>query len=94
MLNQAIQHLKEALRIHPAYKNAYLLLGNAYNYLQQYENAIEAYKNALALDPDYSEARRNLGITYKDAGKYFGEQKRASFHQAIRCSLSDADSLR
>ncbi|MCB9265219.1 MAG: tetratricopeptide repeat protein [Lewinellaceae bacterium] len=82
MLNQAIQHLKEALRIHPAYKNAYLLLGNAYNYLQQYENAIEAYKNALALDPDYSEARRNLGITYKDAGKYFGEQKR-DLNQAI-----------
>lgn len=75
MLRQAVEHLTQALRIHPNYKNAYLLLGNAYNYLQEYDKFIEAYKKALAIDANYAEAQRNLGITYKDAGKYFGEQQ-------------------
>lgn len=83
MLSQAIEHLQQALRIHPNYKNAYLLLGNAYNYLQEYEKSIEAYEKALALDPDYADARRNLGITYKDAGKFYGEQK-GDLNRAIR----------
>jgi len=73
MQQEAVGHLTEAIRIHPNYKNAHLLLGNAYNYLQQYDKSIEAYQRALSIDPGYQEARRNLGITYKDAGKYYGE---------------------
>ncbi|MCO6489630.1 MAG: tetratricopeptide repeat protein [Phaeodactylibacter sp.] len=83
MLTQAVGHLQQALRIHPNYKNAYLLLGNAYNYLQEYEKSIEAYKNALAIDPGYAEAQRNLGITYKDAGQFFGE-KQGDLSKAVR----------
>ena len=75
MLQEAVGHLNEALRIHPNYKNAYLLLGNAYNYLQQYDQSIDAYQQALRIDPAYHQARNNLGITYKDAGKYYGETK-------------------
>lgn len=75
MLREAVEHLKEAVRIHPGYKNAYLLLGNANNYLQQYEDAIRYYEQALKLDPGYPEATNNLGITYREAGRYYGEQK-------------------
>jgi tetratricopeptide (TPR) repeat protein len=74
MLREAIGHLEEAVRIHPNYKNAYLLMGNAYNYLEAYDQSIAAYQNALSIDPNYRDANRNLGITYKDAGKYYGEQ--------------------
>ncbi|HHH50201.1 MAG TPA: tetratricopeptide repeat protein [Saprospiraceae bacterium] len=74
-LNEAVAHLKEAIRIHPNYKNAFLILGNAYNYLQQYQQSIAAYNNALRIDPNYEQARQNLGITYREAGKYYGEQK-------------------
>jgi tetratricopeptide (TPR) repeat protein len=73
MLREAVGHLNEAIRIHPNYKNAHLLLGNAYNYLQEFDQAVAAYQRALAIDPNYRDARRNLGITYKDAGKYYGE---------------------
>ena len=83
MASQAVEHLQQALRIHPNYKNAYLLLGNAYNYLQEYDRSIEAYKGALSIDPNYEEARRNMGITYKDAGKFFGEQQN-DLNRAIR----------
>jgi protein O-mannosyl-transferase len=75
MLQEAVQHLTEAVRIHPGYKNAFLLLGNAHNYLQEYELSIQYFEQALRLDPNYEEARNNLGITCRDAGRYYGEQK-------------------
>lgn len=75
MLNEAAGHLREAVKIHPTYKNAYLLLGNCYNYLQQFDQSIAYYQKALALDPDYQEAMNNLAITYAQAGRYYGEQK-------------------
>ena len=75
LLKEAVGHLKEAIKIHPAYKNAFLLLGNANNYLKNYEDALRYYQRALKLDPDYREAQNNLAITYREAGKYYGEQK-------------------
>ncbi len=75
MLNEAVGHLQEAIKIHPGYKNPFLLLGNAYNYLQNFEASIQAYEQALKLDSNYEEAKNNLGITYRDAGRYYGEQK-------------------
>ncbi len=74
MLKTAIGHLNRATEIHPTYKNAWLLLGNAHYYLRQYEQAIEYYHQALAIDPNYAEAIGNLSIAYRDGGRYFGEQ--------------------
>lgn len=75
MLQEAVGHLKEAIKIHPTYKNAYLLLGNAHNYLKKYEEAITYYDQALKLDPSYSDAYNNRGITYRDAGLFYGQQQ-------------------
>lgn len=75
MLNEAAGHLREAIKIHPKYKNAYLLLGNCYNYLQQYEQSITYYQKALELDPNYQEASNNLAITYQQAGRFYGEKQ-------------------
>ena len=75
MLREAVPHLREAIRIHPTYKNAYLLLGNCLNYLKDFEASIAAFQGALAIDPDYKDAKENIFVTYRDAGKYFGEQR-------------------
>lgn len=75
MLLEAVGHLEAAVRIHPNYKNAYLLLGNACYYLKDWEKAIRYYQQALTLDSAYEEARNNLGITYRDAGRDAGESK-------------------
>ncbi len=83
MLQEAVGHLQEAVRIHPLYKNAWLLLGNAYNYLQQYEQSAAAYREALRIDPGYREASDNLTITLQQAGRYFGEQQQ-NLSEAIR----------
>jgi protein O-mannosyl-transferase len=74
-LTEATQHLQTALKFHPTYKNSYLQLGNCYNYLKQYEKSIENYNKVLALDPNDDNAHNNLGITYRDAGRYYGEEK-------------------
>lgn len=75
MLTEALGHLQEAVKIHPNYKNAYLLMGNAYNYLKQYENAVTAYEQALKIDPQYREAETNMAITYMQAGRYYGQER-------------------
>ncbi|MEM8526631.1 MAG: tetratricopeptide repeat protein [Bacteroidota bacterium] len=77
LVQEAKGHLFEAIKIHPTYKNAYLLLGNAHNYSQDYEAAIQYYERAISLDSDgvYEDASNNLAITYREAGKYFGAQK-------------------
>ncbi len=75
MLTESITYLNKALKIHPNYKNTYLLLGNTYNYLEQYEPSISSYNKALQLDPNYKDAKNNLGITYRNAGRFYGEKK-------------------
>jgi len=69
----AIGHLQEAIRIHPAYKNAWLLLGNAHYYLNDYDRAVTAYQGALALDDQYEDALKNMGLAYRDGGRIAGE---------------------
>ena len=75
MVNKAVGHLNQAIKIHPNYKNAYLLLGNAHNYLKEYDKAIAYYDHALSIDPNYVDANSNLAVTYRSAGRYFGEEK-------------------
>lgn len=74
-LLEAVGHLEQAITIHPTYKNAYLLLGNAHNYLEKYDEAVGYYEQALQLDPGYPEASTNLFLTLRQAGRYYGEQK-------------------
>lgn len=74
-LRDAVDNLQEAIRIHPTYKNAYLLLGNAHYYLNEFDQSVAYYQQAIELDPGYEEAIQNLGITYRDGGKFFGEQE-------------------
>ncbi|MCB0642601.1 MAG: tetratricopeptide repeat protein, partial [Phaeodactylibacter sp.] len=59
LLLEAIEHAKKALEIHPYYKNPYLLMGNAYVYLEQYDQAIESYNTALKLDSEFADAINN-----------------------------------
>jgi tetratricopeptide (TPR) repeat protein len=76
LLQNAIGYLNQAVKIHPTYKNAYLLLGNAYYYLNNYTGAIPAYEKALQVDSNYEEASKNLGVTLRDAGRKAGEIER------------------
>ena len=72
-LNQAMEYLNRAISIHPNYKNAWLLLGNAHFYLNRFEDAINAYDRSLGIDPSYAEANKNLPFALREAGRYAGD---------------------
>jgi tetratricopeptide (TPR) repeat protein len=74
MLSDAINYLKKALEIHPTYKNAYLILGNCYHYLKQYEQAVPYYETAIRFDPGFTDAIQNIGINYRELGRYYGQK--------------------
>ena len=74
-IHEAIGHLKKSLDIHPTYKNPPLLLGNAYYYLNNPDSAIYWYKEALRFDPNFKDARQNLSLAYREAGKNAGQQQ-------------------
>lgn len=75
MLTEALGYLNKAIQVHPTYKNAYLIMGNAYYYSKDYDNAITAYGNALKIDPDYKDAFTNQAIALREAGKNAGEKE-------------------
>ena len=74
-LDQAIGYLNKAVEIHPTYRNAYLLLGNAHYYKEDYPPAIAQYEKLRRLYPDFNDANKNYPVILRDAGKYYGQVK-------------------
>jgi protein O-mannosyl-transferase len=75
MIKEAIGHLKRSIEIHPTFKSPYLLLGNAYTYLENYEKAIPEYLQALKLDPNFKDAKNNIALAYREQGRIYGQVK-------------------
>jgi tetratricopeptide (TPR) repeat protein len=75
-LTEAIGYLNTAQKIHPNYKLAYLLEGNARYFLKQWDESIKAYQSVLIIDPIDKDASKNIGVAYRDAGRYIGEQEK------------------
>jgi len=78
MLDQAIQHLNQAIQIHPTYALAYMLKGNALHYSGQHQAAIEQFKHALDFKPDFADAKNNLQLVQqhiKQQNQLQAEQK-------------------
>lgn len=61
---EAIEPLKQAIRIKPDYVDAYYNLGYAYDESGKLREAIDAYKQAIRIKPDYTMAYYNLGAAY------------------------------
>ncbi len=93
-------HLEKAISIHPQYLNAWLLLGNAYFYNEEYDKAIESYLKTLSINPNYEDAKGNLGKAYREGGKMYGEkmgnlEKALQYlNEAIRYLPDDYETLR
>ena len=66
---EAIHHLKEALRINPGYATAHHNLGVAYMRLGRVDEAIEQYRAALRIHPTFLEVHANLAVALQMQGK-------------------------
>jgi protein O-mannosyl-transferase len=100
MLVQAIEYLNKALLVHPTYKNAYLIMGNAHYYLNEYDKANLAYEKALNIDPNFKDAETNLAISLRDAGRQAGEvennleKSQSLLTKSYQLSPNDSETLR
>jgi len=100
MLTDAIAYLERAIEVHPNYKNAYLIKGNAHYYLQQYDEAIKTYEICLRIDPNFKDAMTNLAVNYRDAGRQAGEKENniakaeGYLQKAYELKPNDAETVR
>ncbi len=100
MINQSNEYLNQALKIHPNYANAYLIMGNNHQYLDQYVIAIENYNKLLRLQPENQSGLNNLHIAYRDGGRFFGEKQSdlqtsiAYLNEAYKLKPNDYETLR
>lgn len=60
-LYQSINYLKKSVSIHPTYRDAWLLLGNAwYEYNKNYDSTLYCYKQILKQNPNYDIVYQNI----------------------------------
>ena len=64
------QELKSLIRAHPLDFRLLNLSGICCYRLGQFERAIDQYKKAIKLNPNFTDARINLGVVYKILGNY------------------------
>jgi tetratricopeptide (TPR) repeat protein len=69
LLLQAVEYLKVGVKIHPKYVGGWIMMGNAYLYLEQWENTIMCYENVLKLAPLHKDAINNFLYTAQNATK-------------------------
>lgn len=78
---QAINKYNHAVRLYPENYKAHYNLGNIYVVYEDYNSAVSSYEKALNSNPDYLNARINLGIVLTqqilDFNKAIDEYKKA-----------------
>ena len=65
---KAVENFEKALVLDPAYSQAALYLGRAYNALFEEQPAEKAFRKAIEIDPDYLEARASFAGMLLDIG--------------------------
>ena len=59
-LNLAVKYLEHGVKIHPHYVAAWVLYGNAYLYLEKFDQAFVCYENSLNIAPQNKDALNNM----------------------------------
>ena len=101
-LNEQKNYLKQAIKVNPNDKRAYLGLGNYYLEQKDYKNAIENFSTALVYDDEYYEAYLGLAIAYielnnpqkallalRNAGALNSKSDEISYYLAKMCILDN-----
>jgi len=86
-LDDAIETFKRGYRLDPS--NVVLLnaIGSTYCLKDDTHEAEGYFLKALSTDPQFTPARRNLGITYFNSGKY--DLAKAQFEELSRSAVND-----
>ena len=74
-LDEGLRHLEQAVKLHPNYLEAQLLLGTVYMDEKQWEQAEGALRQALRINPKTAPAYFALGEIYRRQKKYGPAEK-------------------
>ena len=67
---ETIDQIKSLNVSHPNVPFLFNLIGACYKELGKTQGALKMFETATKLKPDYAEAFKNIGITYRDLGKF------------------------
>jgi len=67
---EAVDVLKEAIRLKPGFADAYYYRGAAYEKLGKYKEAAKSYREAIRSKSDFADAHFSLGVVYGKLGMY------------------------
>ncbi len=81
-MQEAMQHLEQAVRIKPDFAEAHYNLGTALSQVGRIDEAIAHYEQALRINPDFAEAHYNLGNALTRLGRI--PEAIAHYEQALR----------
>lgn len=86
---EAVEHLQEALRLHPDYAAAHFNLGNVLVKLQRMPEAVEQFQEAVRIRPYYAKAHDNLGLALFQTGQ--PEAAIEHLRMAVKLKTRNAD---
>lgn len=96
--HRAIEAIKELLQVHPEYPDLHNLLGVAYDNEEMSDDAVEEFETSLRINPKFTDARVNLGLTlfhrghYEEAERHLRRaEKQRPGHELIRTVLAQID---
>ena len=88
MPDEAIPHFQKALRIRPAYADAWNNLGDAFSSENRTNEAIGCFQQAIQARPDYLLARENLAASLLKAGKI--DEAILQYQEALKMNPGNA----
>lgn len=93
--SSAAVYYRQALSMEPCDKKTWYFihnnLGFSLNQMKQFEEAVRRLKAAIDIDASYSNAHKNLGLSYQGLGRY--AEAAECFIEATRVNASDGRSL-
>jgi tetratricopeptide (TPR) repeat protein len=91
LLDEAIDHLHEAIRLRPDYADAYFNLGSVLFQQGRIDQAIAQWQAALAIRPRDAEAHRNVADALRKQGKM--KEAISEYEQALNIAPEDGVAL-
>ena len=76
LLEEAEQHLKRAIELHPTYYDAILAYGACAFYLEQYDMSVAAYRGAGRLNPQDTKNTTGLALALRYGGEFYANRRR------------------
>lgn len=87
-LDEALMHIREAIRLRPRHPQLQYNLGNVLLALNRTDEAIRAFERTLEIEPDHPKAHNNLAVALHRAGAL----DRAIEHYRLQLKVSPMDS--